>query len=115
VIAIADNIADSLGIHVYRESTAPAPENTKIFTISNFITRFAITLTFVLLFAFLPLEYAAVSCVVLGLAILCFLSYIISVRHKTNAFREILIHLGVAVPVIIISHFVGQLIFSLFG
>jgi hypothetical protein len=50
VIAVADNIADSLGIHIYRESTT-TKENTRMFTISNFITRFGITLTFVTLFA----------------------------------------------------------------
>jgi len=115
VIAVADNIADSLGIHIYRESTATKQENTRMFTISNFITRFAITLTFVALFAFLPMTYAAVSCTIIGLGILVFLSYLIGVQHKTNTLREIFIHLGIAIPVIIISHFIGQLIFALFG
>ena len=59
VIAVADNIADSLGIHIYRETTATKKENTRMFTISNFITRLGITLTFVVLFAFLHLEWAA--------------------------------------------------------
>ena len=47
VIAVADNIADSLGIHIYRETSATKKENTRMFTISNFITRFGITFTFV--------------------------------------------------------------------
>jgi hypothetical protein len=116
VIAVADNIADSLGIHIYRETTATKKENTRMFTVSNFITRFGITLTFVVLFAFLPLEWAATSCMVIGLGILVFLSYLIGVqRRKTSTLREILIHLGVAIPVIIISHFLGQLIFGIFG
>jgi vacuolar iron transporter family protein len=115
VIAVADNIADSLGIHIYRESTATKKENTRMFTISNFLTRFSITLTFVALFAFLPLDYAAVSCTVVGIGILVFLSYMIGVQRKTSTLREILIHLGIAIPVIIISHFLGQLIFSIFG
>jgi VIT1/CCC1 family predicted Fe2+/Mn2+ transporter len=115
VIAVADNIADSLGIHIYRESTTTKKENTRMFTISNFITRFGITLTFVMLFAFLPLEYAAASCTVIGFGILVFLSYLIGVQRKTNTLREIFIHVGIAIPVIIISHFLGQLIFSIFG
>jgi hypothetical protein len=86
-----------------------------MFTISNFITRFGITLTFVMLFAFLPLEYAAASCTVIGFGILVFLSYLIGVQRKTNTLREIFIHVGIAIPVIIISHFLGQLIFSVFG
>ena len=115
VIAVADNIADSLGIHIYRESTATQKENTRMFTISNFLTRFGITFTFVALFALLPLDYAAVSCTVVGIGILVFLSYLIGVQRKTSTLREILIHLGIAIPVIVISHFLGQLIFSIFG
>jgi vacuolar iron transporter family protein len=115
VIAVADNIADSLGIHIYRESTATQKENTRMFTISNFLTRFGITFTFVALFALLPLEYAAVSCTIVGIGILVFLSYMIGVQRKTSTLREILIHLGIAIPVIVISHFLGQLIFSIFG
>ena len=115
VIAVADNIADSLGIHIYRESTETKKENTKMFTISNFITRFGITLTFVVLFALLPLDYAAVSCTAIGIGVLIFLSYLIGIQRKTSIIKEILIHLGIAIPVIIISHFLGQLIFSVFG
>jgi len=115
VIAVADNIADSLGIHIYRETTATKKENTRMFTISNFLTRFGITLTFVVLFAFLPLDYAAAFCVMIGFGILIFLSYLIGVQRKTSTIKEILIHLGIAIPVIIISHFLGQLIFVLFG
>jgi vacuolar iron transporter family protein len=115
VIAVADNIADSLGIHIYRESTATQKENTRMFTISNFITRFGITLTFVALFAFLPLDFAAVSCTVIGLGILVFLSYLIGVQRQTSIPKEIAVHLGIAIPVIVISHFLGQLIFSVFG
>jgi vacuolar iron transporter family protein len=115
VIAVADNIADSLGIHIYRESTATKQENTRMFTISNFLTRFGITLTFVLFFAFLPISYASAGCTILGFGILIFLSYLIGVQRKTSTLREIFIHVGIAIPVIIISHFLGQLIFSIFG
>ncbi len=115
VVAIADNIADSLGIHIYRESTATEKENTRMFTISNFLTRFGITLTFVLFFALFPVEIAAYSCVTIGLGVLVFLSYLIGVQRKTSISREVFIHLGVAIPVIIISRFLGQLIFALFG
>ena len=115
VVAVADNIADSLGIHIYRESTATKKENTRMFTISNFVTRFGITLTFVSMFAFLPIDYAAAVCTTIGLGILVFLSYLIGVQHKTSILKEVGIHLGIAIPVIVISHFLGQLIFTAFG
>jgi VIT1/CCC1 family predicted Fe2+/Mn2+ transporter len=115
LIAVADNIADSLGFHIYRESASVQPERVGIFTVSNFLTRFGITGLFVVLFAFLPLQVAAAFCIVVGLAVLSFLSYLIGVHRKTHPLREVFIHLGVAIPVILISHFLGQLIFSLFG
>jgi hypothetical protein len=115
VIAVADNIADSLGIHIYREITATKKENTRMFTIENFLTRFGITLTFVALFVFLPLNYAAAFSVAIGFGILVFLSYLIGVQRQTRTIKEIVIHLGIAIPVIIISHFLGQLIFTVFG
>jgi hypothetical protein len=115
VIAVADNIADSLGIHIYRETTATKKENTRMFTIENFLTRFGITITFVILFAFLPLDYAATFCVAIGFGILIFLSYLIGVQRKTSTIKEILIYLGIAISVIVISHFLGQLIFAIFG
>ena len=115
VIAVADNVADSLGIHIYRESTSSKKENTRMFTLSNFMTRFGITFTFVLLFASLPIVWAAVSCTVIGFGILIFLSYLIAEQRKTNKLTQIVTHLGVAIPVIIISYFLGQLIFTIFG
>ena len=115
VIALADNIADSLGIHIYRETSATKKENTRMFTISNFLTRFGITFTFVAMFVVLPINYAAFVCVAIGLGILIFLSYLIGVQRQASTLKEIAIHLGIAIPVIIISHFLGQLIFALFG
>ncbi len=116
LIAVADNIAGSLGFHIYRESTfSESEKEVSIFTFSNFIVRFGIVGLYVLLFAFLPLEIAALSCVVFSLAVLISLSYLIGVQRKTNPLREILIHVGVAIPVILVSHFLGQVIFSLFG
>ena len=79
------------------------------------MTRFGITLTFVVMFIILPLSWAATTCVVIGLGILVFLSYLIGVQRKTSTIKEILVHLGIAIPVIIISHFLGQLIFTIFG
>jgi VIT1/CCC1 family predicted Fe2+/Mn2+ transporter len=115
LIAVADNIADSLGFHMYRESTSVQAERVGIFTVSNFLTRFGITALFVVLFAFLPLQLASLLCIIVGLTVLSFLSYLIGVHRRTNPLREVFLHIGVAIPVILISHFLGQLIFGLFG
>jgi hypothetical protein len=87
-----------LGIHIYRETTATKKENMRMFTIENFLTRFGITLTFVALFVFLPLNYAAAFCVAIGFGILVFLSYLIGVQRKISTIKEIAIHLGIDIP-----------------
>ena len=115
LIAIADNISDSLGIHIYRESAySKAKNNTKVYTFSNFLTRLSITLLFVLLVMFLPIQYAILSSMILGLSLLSVLSYLIAVNQKTNPYLQILQHVGVAIVVMITSHFVGQTIISIF-
>ena len=114
-IALADNIADSLGIHIYRESQcSKTKNNTRVYTFSNFLTRLTITLLFVLLIMFLPLQYAVLSSIILGLSLLSVLSYLIAVNQKTNPYLQIFQHVGVAVVVLITSHFVGQTIINMF-
>ena len=115
VIAIADNIADSLGIHVYRESQGTTLQSQiKFYTITNFIARLAITLTFILFIILLQMNYAIILSVALGLTILSAMSYFIAVKQKANPFIEISKHAGLAIIVIIMSHFMGQFIKTLF-
>ncbi|MFZ2455052.1 MAG: hypothetical protein WAX07_01040 [Candidatus Altiarchaeia archaeon] len=56
VLAVADNVSDSLGIHVYRESQFRDHRGNRIYTISNFVTRLCITMLFVALVLFLPIQ-----------------------------------------------------------
>lgn len=116
LIAIADNIADSLGIHIYRESQFLGPKNSSnVFTITNFLARLAVTLVFVLLIILLPLKYAVFSSLVLGILALSLISYFIALYHKTNPYLEIFKHVGIAILVLIASHFAGQLIRNTFS
>jgi len=115
LIAIADNISDSLGIHIYRESAySKAKNNIKVYTFSNFLTRLSITLLFVSLVMFLPIQYAILSSLVLGLSLLSVLSYLIAINQKANPYLQILQHVGVAIVVVITSHFMGQTIINIF-
>ncbi len=47
IIAIADNISDSFGIHIYQESKGIAPKEVKKTTANNFIARMLITFVFI--------------------------------------------------------------------
>jgi VIT1/CCC1 family predicted Fe2+/Mn2+ transporter len=115
VIAIADNIADSLGIHIYRESQGITLQSQiKFYTITNFIARLAITLIFILFIILLQMNYAIIFSVALGLIILSVMSYFIAINQKEDPFIEIFKHVGLAVIVLVMSLFVGQFIKTLF-
>jgi VIT1/CCC1 family predicted Fe2+/Mn2+ transporter len=114
VLAIADNISDSFGIHIYRESQS-ITNKSLINTLSNFLTRLAVTLVFILLVLFLPLQYAILSAVIIGLSLLSILSYQIAINQKTNPYLAVFQHVGVAAIVIIVSYFLGQMITNMFN
>lgn len=116
LLAIADNISDSLGIHIFRESQfSSTKSNSELYTITNYLSRLTVTLIFVLLIFFLPFRYAVLFSVILGLLLLSLLSYIIAVQQKTNPYFAIFQHVGVAVVVMAISQFVGQVVVGVVG
>ena len=115
ILAVADNISDSLGIHVYRESQSQTSKNSNVYSISNFLTRLAVTLTFALLVLLLPLQYAVISSVILGFLLLSVLSYQIAVHQKANPYTAIIHHVGVTLAVLAISHTLGKVIAGMFG
>jgi VIT1/CCC1 family predicted Fe2+/Mn2+ transporter len=115
VIAVADNISDSLGIHIYHESQNTARGSSNVYAISNFLTRLIITLIFISLVVFLPIQYAVLSSVAIGLLLLLILSYLIAVNQQKNTTREVFYHMGVAIAVLVASHFLGRAITNSFS
>jgi VIT1/CCC1 family predicted Fe2+/Mn2+ transporter len=116
VLAIADNLADSLGIHIYRESQCIGEKReTIINTISNLLTRLTITIAFILFILLLPLQYAIITSIIVGLSLLFVLSYLIAIKQKKNPYKVVIEHIGIVVIVIIISYFLGQIITNYFN
>jgi VIT1/CCC1 family predicted Fe2+/Mn2+ transporter len=114
VIAVADNISDSLGIHIYKESECSGTKEPFISTIFNFITRLFISLVFVVIMMLFPIPKAQIISSIWGLFALSTISYFISIRNKKNPATEMLKHLGVVIIVIIASKYVGDFIHSHF-
>ncbi len=112
VLGLADNIADALGIHVYSESRSGKP--TKTSTATNYLTRLAITLVVIVFVIFLPLSYAIIASIIIGMVVLAILSYFIAKAHDLNPGRSVAEHLVVAALVVIVSQLVGASIKSLF-
>ncbi|HVQ00302.1 MAG TPA: hypothetical protein VMT57_02180 [Candidatus Thermoplasmatota archaeon] len=112
VIAIADNISDSLGIHIYQESDLKKSDVVRKSTLFNFITRFFVILVFILFILFLPLTIASVLSIIWGLSLLIVLTYYIACEQKVNPYKAILEHIAIAVVVIIISDYLSQWILT---
>jgi len=112
VIALADNISDSFGIHIYQESEGLSPREVWFSTATNFLTRILVSSLFVFLVAFLPLNIAVISSIILGLLLLASMSFIISKDRGTNPYPTVIEHLSVAVLVIVASNYLGKLILS---
>lgn len=115
VIAIADNISDSLGIHIYQESDLKKSEVIRASTFFNFITRFFVIFIFILLVYFLPLLYASIFSIIWGMSLLIVLSYYIAREQKVNPYKAITEHVAIAVVVIIISNYLSEWILSFFS
>ena len=115
VIAIADNISDSLGIHIFQESDLKKTEVIRTSTFSNFITRFLVVLIFILFVLVLPLGYAICFSIVWGISLIAGLSYLIAKEQRINPYKAILQHVVIAVVVIIVSNYVSEWIMSFFS
>jgi VIT1/CCC1 family predicted Fe2+/Mn2+ transporter len=115
VIAVADNISDSLGIHIYQESELKKSKAVRVSTFYNFLTRFLVILVFISLVTFLPIGYSVIFSMVWGISLLSVLSYFIAKEQKVNPYSAILQHVAIAVLVIVVSNFLGGWITSIFS
>ncbi len=115
-IAIADAFSDALGIHISEES-----ENTHTgreiwtSTASTFLSKLVVALTFLVPALLLDLSTAMVVSVIWGLALLSFLSFYVGKEEKGKPLKVVAEHVAIAVIVIVIAHYVGDLIALTFG
>lgn len=114
VIAVADNISDSVAVHIYQESECINEKEAWLSTITNFLARAFISSTFILLVAALPIALAVPCSVTWGLALLTIMSYTIAKGRKVNPFLAIAEHLSIAIGVIVASRIIGRWIISRF-
>lgn len=110
VLGIADNISDSLGHHIYKESEGSDAKESFISAILNFTVRLFISLSFILIILLFPIQEAQLISSIFGLFLLIVISYLIAIRNKQNPALEVLKHIGIAILVIIASKYVGTLI-----
>ena len=111
IIAIADAMSDALGIHVSEESeNKHSSKEIWESTISTFLSKFVFALTFIIPFLFLQLTTAVIICIVWGLSLISIFSYYIAKKQNIKPYKVILEHLIIAIIVIIVTHYIGDLI-----
>jgi len=114
VIAIADAMSDSLGIHISEES-----ENKHTIkeiwesTIATFLSKFVFALTFIIPILFLELRTAIAVCIVWGLSLIIIFSYYMAKQQNIKTYKVVLEHLIITIAVIISTHYIGDWIATL--
>lgn len=108
IVALADNLTDSLSIHVYQESERLDPRKAFLATITNFTARLLVSLSFVLLVLLLPTRAAVLAALAWGLLLLGLLSWIIARQRRVRPIPEIAKHLAVAAIVIFVAEAIGE-------
>ena len=116
VISVADAMSDALGIHLAEEAD-PNTDHAHVWaaTIMTFVTKFVFSISFAVPLLLLPLTTAVAVSVVWGLLVIIILSYFLARSQKESPLYIIAEHLGIAILVIVFSHYIGVWVAATFG
>ena len=106
IVGLADNLTDSLSIHVYQESERLEGRAAFKATLGNFATRLLVSLSFVLVFQFSGASRVVVS-LAWGILLLIGLTWLVARNRHAGVLAEILKHLAVAAVVIMVTQAIG--------
>lgn len=116
VIAVADAMSDALGIHLAQEADPDSTsEHVWSATFSTFWTKFVVALSFALPLLWLPLRTAVIASICWGLLVIGLLSFLLAREQQNSILAVVLEHLGIAVAVIVVSHYIGVWVHSTFA
>jgi VIT1/CCC1 family predicted Fe2+/Mn2+ transporter len=111
VIAIADALSDSFGMHLSEESDkSRTTKQVWTATISTFFAKFFFALTFVIPILLFSLQTAIILSVFWGILLISGLSYFIAKSEHHSPKKAIFEHLLITVSVIILAELVGRLV-----
>ena len=106
IVALADNLTDALGVHVYQEAERLPEREALRTTIANFVTRLCTALSFVAIVVVAPSVSTALS-LVWGFFLLGALSYLIARQRGVTPVSEITKHFVAAGLVMVVSKLIG--------
>ncbi len=115
-IAIADAFSDALGMHVSEESNE-ASSNLHVWesTIVTFLAKLIFASTFIVPVILFSLSVAIPVSIIWGGLMLSVMSYVIAKMQQKKALHVIGEHLLIGTIVIVLTHFVGRTIDTMFG
>jgi VIT1/CCC1 family predicted Fe2+/Mn2+ transporter len=116
VVAVADAMSDALGIHLAEEAN-PGASHRRIWTatIATFLTKLTVALTFAVPLVLLPLAIAVPVAVLWGLLVITLLSYYLARSQKVAVLPVIAEHVLITIVVVVIAHFIGVWVQSVFA
>lgn len=115
IIGIADNLTDSLSVHIYQEAERLAERQAFRTTVKNFAARLVVAVSFVFLFVLFRPALAVHACVLWGFFLLSALSYLLAKSRGVRPLPEIGKHAAVALIVIVVGKGLGVLIRTMIG
>ena len=116
VIAVADAMSDALGIHLAEEAD-PNTDHGHVWAapIMTFLTKFVFSISFAIPLLLLPLTTAVAVSVIWGLLVIVILSYFLARSQDESPLYIIGEHLGIAILVLVFSHYIGVWVAATFG
>ncbi len=112
IIAVADNLADSLAIHVYQESEKLEAKQAFRATVTNYLARLLVAASYILVAASTPDVILVPVAIAWGLSLLCTLTYFVARARGASPLVEVGKHIAVAVVVILLSRVISDWIIA---
>jgi VIT1/CCC1 family predicted Fe2+/Mn2+ transporter len=108
IVGLADNMTDSLSIHMYQEAEKLEGRAAFRTILTNFVARVLVAVSFAIIVLALPESYAGIVALAWGVLLLTGISYILARARGVSPVPEVSKHLGVAVLVIAASRLIGS-------
>lgn len=107
IVALADNLTDSLSVHAYQEAERLESRKAFIATAANFVTRLLASLSFVVLVILTPRTSLTIAAGAWGFLLLTLLTYRLARARGADVGKEIAKHVAVAAAILVTSRLLG--------
>lgn len=111
LIAVADSLSDAFGMHISEEAEiVHTAKEIWLSTLATFLSKLFFALTFAVPILLLALNLAVIVNIIWGLVLIASFSFYIARQEKLPSHRVILEHLGIAILVVVLTRYLGELI-----